>query len=228
MRTTFRVLRTIATGLAFTALCQLQAVAVPVAPGAPTSALPGTTVAARPELAGTVLEDVSTHWDSAIHPLYGFPGAEGTLQSRVVRETGSGTLDFYWRITVNGPSYPSYVPTLLTIAGLDLSNFLTGAAFDADYRTDGLGSSAPVGAFASNSGSFTFEFGSSTFGPGSSSYFLLLHSNATSYDQSALATLGVSSVATFAPVAAIPEPSTYAMMLAGLGALGFAASRRKA
>ncbi|HET7867986.1 MAG TPA: PEP-CTERM sorting domain-containing protein [Burkholderiaceae bacterium] len=227
MRTFFRLLKSAAAALAFAALFPLDAVAIPIVPGGATVALPGTTVAARPELAGTVLADVSSSWVSAIDPMYGFPGAAGSLQSRVLRETSSGTLDFYWRITVNSASYPSYVPTLLTIAGLDLGNFMTGASFDADYRTDGLGSAAPIGAFASNAGSFSFEFGSSTFGPGSTSYFLLLHSNATEYDQSAFATLGASTLATFAPVAAVPEPSTYALMLAGLVALSSAIRRRR-
>jgi hypothetical protein len=145
----------------------------------------------------------------------------------VVQETGTGLLDFYWRITVNQASYPSYVPKLLTISGLDLGNFLTGSAFDADYRLDGLGSSAPVGAFTSNTGAFSYQFGNASFGPGSTSFFLLLHSNATTYDKSALATLGESSVATFTPAAVIPEPSTYALMLAGLVATGWAARRRR-
>lgn len=51
--------------------------------------LPGTTVAARPELAGVVLADT-------MQPLT-FSGLalSGTVQNRVVRETGTGTLDFY-------------------------------------------------------------------------------------------------------------------------------------
>ena len=210
------------TGLAFAfaLLCALPARAVPVTPGAGPVVLPGTTVAVDPSLAGTVLADVQAHWVSAIDPLYGFPGAEGELFSRVVRQTGSGTLDFYWRITVEPPSYPNFVPTSLAITGLSLANFLTGASFDANYRTDGLGTTAPSGAFSTDAGSFTYTFSHLNFGPGSQSYFLLLHSNATSYDASALATLGVTTVATFAPIAPIPEPQTWALMATGLAALG--------
>jgi hypothetical protein len=57
------------------------------------TALPGTTVAARPELAGLVLEDVLT--------TFNFDGVSGTVQNRVVRETTTGTLDFYWKIDVD-------------------------------------------------------------------------------------------------------------------------------
>ncbi len=214
------------TGLAFALLCALPARAVPVAPGGAPVALPGITVAAEPSLAGTVLADVQSHWVSAIDPLYGFPGAEGELISRVVRQTGSGTLDFYWRITVETPSYPNFVPRALEITGLALGNFLTGANFDADYRPDGLGTTAPSGAFSTDAGSFTYTFSALNFGPGSQSYFLLLHSNATSYDASAFATLGVTTVETFAPTAPIPEPQTWLLMAGGLAALGLARVRR--
>lgn len=227
MRTLLPNLKSVAAGLALASLLPLDALAVPVAPGAASTALPGTTFAARPELGGTVLADVSSSWVGEIDPLYGFPGATGTLQSRVVRETSTGFLDFYWRISVAPPSYPNYVPTLLTIANLALGNFLTGSVFDADYRTDGLGTTAPTSARASaDASSLSYEFSRSTFGPGSSSYFLLLHSNATAYDSSALASIGTSSFATFAPVPAVPEASTYALMLAGLGAVGVITRRR--
>ena len=222
----FRHLRVLTAALALFAAT--QAGAVPVAPGGAPVVLPGTTSAAQPDLAGVVLEDVVTAWSSAINPMYGFPGATGTLQSRVVRETSTGTLDFYWRLDVDSPSYPSDIPTQLTITGLDLANFLTGASFDANYRLDGLGTSAPADAFSASPGSFTFEMSHTTFGPPSSSYFLLLHSNATDYAANAFATFGVTTVSTFAPVAAIPEPSAYLLMALGLGATGLVMRRRRA
>jgi hypothetical protein len=192
------------------------ALAVPVTPGGGSVALPGTTAAANPVLAGSIIADVVTHWVSAIDPLYGFPGAEGSLQSRVVRETSTGTLDFYWRVTVDGPSYPTFVPTGLALSSLPLANFLTGTSYDADYRLDGTGNSAPAGASAADASSFTWQFDSS-LGPGGSTYFLLLHSNATAYDDSAFAAVGVSTFGTFAPV---PETSDAGLLLAGLLACG--------
>jgi hypothetical protein len=43
-----------------------------------------------------------------------------------------------------------------------------------------------------------------------------------------VATLGgVASALPFAPVAAVPEPETYAMMMAGLGMMGFIVRRRR-
>lgn len=209
-------------GIAITALLSMSyAHAEIVTPGAGAVALSGTTVAANPNLAGTVLADEVSRWISADDPLYGFPGAEGTLQSRVVRETSAGTLDFYWKINVDPPSYPYLVPQTLTISGLQLANFLTGSSFDANYRLDSLGTTAPQSALAASNTSFSFQFSSNNFGPGSSSYFLLLHSNATDYAKSAFANLGVSSIATFAPTAAVPEPSDLAMLTLGLGLLGF-------
>lgn len=211
-----------------TAACIGPALAIPVAPGAGPVALTGTTVAANPDLAGTVLADVVTNWDGAIHPIYGFPGSSGTLQSRVVRSDTTGLLDFYWQIDVAPPSYPNYVPQQLSITGLDLANFLTGASFDANYRLDGLGTTAPVSASSADANSFLYQFSPNNFGPGSSSYFLLLHSNATDFAQTAFASLGLTTVSTFAPVAAVPEPETYALMMAGLGLMGFLAKRRRA
>jgi len=61
--------------------------------------------------------------------------------------------------------------------------------------------------------------------PGLSSSYLVLYTNATTFGPSIASVIdgSVASAATFAPV---PEPETYAMMLAGLGLMGFVARRR--
>jgi len=222
-----RILRPVA--LSATVLVLLGArgaLAVPVAPGSGPVALPGTTLVADPSLAGTVLADVTTAWSSPVDPKYGFPGAQGELQSRVVRETASGTLDFYWRITVDGVSYPSDVPLALTISGLSLPSFGTGSAFDADWRVDGAGEVSPIDASASAS-AVTWDFAPDAFGPATSSYFVFLHSTATTFDAAATATFGATGVATFAP-SAVPEPAGALLVAAGLAALATRGRRPRA
>ena len=61
--------------------------------------------------------------------------------------------------------------------------------------------------------------------PGMTSRYLVLYTNATSYGNSMASVIdgSVASAATFAPV---PEPETYALMLAGLGLMGFVGRRR--
>lgn len=61
--------------------------------------------------------------------------------------------------------------------------------------------------------------------PGEASSYLLLYTNNTTYSPSMASVIdgSVASAATFAPV---PEPETYAMMMAGLGLMGFVARRR--
>jgi len=218
-----RILRPVAlTAMAVLLLGMRAALAVPVAPGSGPVVLPGTSLAADPSLAGSVLADVTTAWSSPVDPMYGFPGAQGQLQSRVVREAGSGTLDFYWRISVDGVSYPNDVPLALTISGLSLSSFGGGAGFDADWRSDGTGDVAPADAIAT-SNAVTWDFPAGGFGPATSSLFVFLRSTATTFDSAATASFGATATGTFAP-SAVPEPAGAGLALAGLALL--AAARR--
>jgi hypothetical protein len=187
------------------------------------TALGGTTVAERPELAGVVLEDV-------LQP-FSFNGATGTVQNRVVRETASGTLDFYWRVMVDAQSTGH-------IEAFRVGDFGYSYLTDADWRIDGLGSAAPyVGRLfnpASNpGGDINFLFTDPAVGgPGyESSRFFFVHTGATAYAKTAqydmlCAPNGCISQTyqTFAP--AVPEPQTYALMLAGLAAMAWIARRQ--
>jgi hypothetical protein len=185
--------------------------------------LPGTTLAVRPELKGLVLQDVLTPFSYAT-------GVSGTVQNRVVREDGTGTLDFYWKVNVNS-SVTGAAPGA-GISAFRLADFGYGYLKDADWRIDGLGSVAADTARLFNvanypSGDINFLFGNG-IAPDSSSRFFFLHTDATAYSLSArydLLTTGAQSLSgTFATFAPVPEASTFAMM--GLGLLGIGMLRR--
>lgn len=188
--------------------------------------LPGTTAAAEPNLAGVVLADTVNPFSFSA---YGGT-VSGTVQSRVVREDGTGTLDFYWRVISDGESAGG-------IGSFRIGNFVV-PAFDANYRLDGLGDTGPGAgyAFSAFPNDMNFEFTRSTAGSldaGHESFFMFLHTNATSFNATGLYDLtnvGQTQISgeywTYAP--AVPEPETYALLLAGLAGMGFVARRRRA
>ncbi len=206
-------------------LMPLSASAVPLS-GAGTTDFPisGTTVATRPELAGTVLEDKITEFT--------ITGAgetlSGTIQNRVVRSI-DGTLDFYWRI-------------LPTSGNGDLSAFrvtgFEGFSLDADWRIDGLGDVAPDTAryFGDGTGDVNFLFNRNEVGFSRGLYetsmFFFLDTDATNYDESGSFDLLCAdsgcvsqSYSTFAPTS-VPVPAAVWLFGSGLaGFIGF--SRRK-
>lgn len=186
--------------------------------------LPGTTAASRPELAGTVLADTLQN--------FSFEGLTGTVQNRVVREDVSGTLDFYWKIDVASSTAGNAVNAFRLIDfGLP---YLT----DADWRIDGSGTEAPGTARLFNGGPYptgaiNFLFPTTaSVGAGEQSRFFFLHTTATAFAQTAQYDLlsssdGISGVfSTYAP--AVPEPSSVALLLCGLAALGVKTLRKRA
>lgn len=219
------------TALACTALCAaVPAFAVPLT-GPFLTTLPGTTVAARPELAGTVLVDRITPF-SYTRPLIGGT-ISGTIQERVLRSSADGTLDFYWRITSDAASVER-------IGELDLYGFNT-TRYDADWRIDGQGTQPATDA-GHTGGDVRVRFYTvwdivpvGGIAPDSSSRFVFLDTDATNYAETATMRLsdinclgcitGVSPMmSTFAPV---PEPEAMGMMLMGLGLTGAWAARRR-
>lgn len=206
--------------------------AVNVAPGARVD-LPGTTLAAQPWLQGTILEDEEISF--SLEATRGSGNMiTGKVQQRVVREDVSGTLDFYWRVT--------------EVTGGTLGYFRIGGfvseIFDADYRIDGLGNVAPanlrrfaagtLGAVDSYSANFAFTDPAHPLSEGRTSKFMFLHTDATNYaktgiwDVATVGTYTASDVYALYSPAPVPEPETYALMLAGLGAMALFARRRRA
>ncbi len=194
-------------------------------PTASTVGLPGTTVAAHPELAGLVLEDVDQPFsflDSTGHTL------SGVVQNRVVRSSVDGTLDFYWRIKDTSGSSASGDPGAIT--AFRVGGF-GNLALDADWRIDGLGTVHPNQAHRFPNPSFiNFLFNAPALVPTNDSVFFFLDTQATNYakvgiyDFTGTGGNGISaSFATFAPV---PEPSSFVVLGGGLLALLVVARRR--
>lgn len=210
-----------------------NAAAVAVTPGGGPVAQPGTTLAADGALAGAVLEDVLTAWSSPDDPKYGFPGAQGELQSRVVRETSTGTLDFYWRIL------PDPGSTDTGVSAFRLINFGYAALTDADWAIDGLGSVAPTTARLFNpathpEGAINFLFDPTVDSGSDGSRFFFLHTDATNFSYTASYDLIGGSAqslsglfTTFAPAAAVPEPTPAVILALGVLTLGWLGARRK-
>jgi hypothetical protein len=113
------------------AILPCAAFGVPTAVTNFTAALPGTTAAADPSLAGTVVED-------RVIPYSSPPGAlpaSGTVQVRVVRGA-DGRRNFYWRIVASPNSRD-------VVHALEIYQF-PRRVYDANWRIDGLGTVRPV------------------------------------------------------------------------------------
>lgn len=202
--------------------------AVTLVPGVVTP-LPGTTVAAEPQLAGIVLEDELV--DFSMTTSLGL--VTGRIQSRVVRSDLDGTLDFYWRVFNDATSEDD-------VAFFRIGDFVA-PEYEANWRIDGLGDEPPVSAFRftiPQESFVNFRFartgptggGEVGLAPGQSSNFMLLDTSVKDYaktavmDVASFGTVSASEIAaTFAP---IPEPSTLALLALGLTGVAIAGRRR--
>ncbi|BCM91128.1 hypothetical protein IAD21_02992 [Abditibacteriota bacterium] len=177
--------------------------AVPVAVGA-SAGLSGTTAAARPELAGTVLQDVIRPFTMTTAS-----GAviKGTFQDRVVKRNVSGTLDFIFRIKND----PSSGGNIVLVNRTDYSAF---PVLDIDFRVDGLGT---VGAKATSflagpAGDVRFDFFNDRIKPGAETRFHFIGTRATAFNLGGVATIrsdngAATQFRVFSPVVKIDRPT---------------------
>jgi len=121
-------------------------------------------------LAGTVISDRNVPIQVS-GSFFGLPATTGTVQERVVQESGSGTLDFYYHIT-NAPSSGG------NITQLTLKNFGRATVAPA-WRPDSLGTYAALQASRDVTGS-NINIYLQPIPPGGSSHFILLMTDATS------------------------------------------------
>jgi hypothetical protein len=171
---------------------------------------------------GTLLDSVSTNINNISY--------NGVARTAVY-DTGAG-LDFYYQFTNNKSSQNG----VERFSAFDFSSL--GASQVSVFQTDvGFGIFSNGNQISNNAdrtlaGVIGFIFSpsdSSKILPGETSYIQIIRTNATSYKTGNFGLLdGIAdNAAGFAPTSPVPEPESYAMMLAGLGLMGFIVKRRK-
>jgi len=160
----------------------------------------GTTYAARPELGGTVIHD--TLIPITIDNSSGVAIFKGHLQDRVVKETKTGTLDFYQTIRADAG-----FKTSVLLEDVERSSFKNYST-DVDYRTDGIGDPSDHPVLATrNSGVgayVSFFFNGETLAEGNDSLFYFVKTNAKTYDLK-----GTTSIEMEAPTSPTGLPGTF-------------------
>ncbi|RYE96375.1 MAG: PEP-CTERM sorting domain-containing protein [Oxalobacteraceae bacterium] len=164
----------------------------------------------------------------------------GSLRSAVYQNT-LGTLDFYYQVAIDSINAGDEVFNLTasnffgyTVDALVDSTDFDGAGFFTAANNPNLQGPAGSTTTASRNGSGSVvraDFGSNGLeAAGQTSATYIFRTNATNFNLNGTFTTQDGSVAqraNFAPIGApVPEPATWAMMILGMGAVGFAMRRK--
>jgi len=209
-------------------LSSISAQAVLLNAGDTGVSLPGTTVAAEPQLAGTIIIDEAIPFSFSAGP--GLGNISGQVQQRIVRSSVDNTLDFYWRVQNDATSASA-------IGSFRLGDFVS-PEYNANWRSDGLGDTAPSDAtrFAGILESFVnFDFNVHSTDPadgllpGESSYFMFLDTTAINFAKTAKFDLTnmVQNPISGQFAAYSPTPVPPAVWLFGSGLLGLIGTSRR-
>lgn len=192
--------------------------AVVLAPGNNVTT-PGTSLALRPELAGSVLTNVT---EPFVGTSVSGTNFTGELILQVVKETTAGTLDFYYQV-INNSTSPDSLERVTT------SNF-TGFLTDVDFRLDSsgtVGSSSADRQASGNGVGFNFTAGAGgVIQPGATSQVFFVKTSATQFTTGTVSVIdtGIATVPGFSP---IPEPSTGCLIALSSVLLLLGASRAR-
>jgi hypothetical protein len=183
----------------------------------------GGTAVANEGLKSSVVGAVTTDFNSGLLPANYFGGGVVTGSSSGNWASPPGDTSSYFSV---GPS--TATPGVVTLAGLSSYFGYYGGSPDSYNHVDFFNGDVNVGSFDGvtlASIASVAANGDQTVG----SYWNFAAASSSDYFNKVVFTSGENAFETdnHAVLAAVPEPETYALMLAGLGLIGFASRRRK-
>ena len=156
----------------------------------------------------------------------------GNVRTAVYLNT-SGTLDFYYQVfrTGAGTGGDEMIDafTAANFAGFTVNGFSYGTATGGFAATNNPGGSTTTTGRNVGGGVLQTNFGTNGLMGTENSAIYIFRTNAVNYTTGTIGVIDGSTftVAGFAPTAAVPEPATWGMMIAGFGLLGGVMRRRK-